>query len=89
MQHTHFQLFSKYGPFSEGRTIPASVAKLELTFIDAHLRSFTDHDDGVRAALADRPLTGGKTRNFITYDARTQCHHGGEATVEFKSKASS
>lgn len=64
------------------------MAELELALVDAHLRSFSDHDDRVGSALADRPLTRGKTRDFITDDARSQCHHGGEAAVEVQHTAS-
>lgn len=84
-QHTHFQLFSEDGPLAEGGTVPASVPELKLTLVDAHLCSFSYHDDGVRTTLADDPLSWCKSWDFVADDAGSQSDHWREpSTVDPK-----
>lgn len=42
--------------------------------------AFSYDDDGVRPALADRPLSGSQAWDLVTDDARTQSYHRREAT---------
>lgn len=89
--HTHFELSPKHCPLPQGRAVPAPVPELELALPDAHLHALPHHDDGVGPALADRPLTGGQTGDFVADDAGSQRDHrpkppvGGERRVKLPS----
>lgn len=78
--HTHFELFSEDGALPQCRAVPAAIAELKLTLVQAHLRAFSYDDDGVGPALADRPLSGSQAWDLVTDDARAQSYHRGEAT---------
>lgn len=78
--HTHFELLPEDGALPQSRAVPAAVAELKLTLVEAHLWAFSYDDDGVRPALADRPLSGSQAWDLVTDDARAQSYHRGEAT---------
>lgn len=69
---------SEDGPLSQGRAVPAAVAELVLTLVDAQLSPFADDDDGVGAALTEGSLAWGQSRYLIADDVGTQSHHGGQ-----------
>lgn len=77
--HTHFELLAEDGALPQCRAVPAAVAELKLTLVQAHLRAFSYDDDGVGPALADRPLSGGQAWDLVTDDACAQSYHRGEA----------
>lgn len=85
-QRTHFQLLPEDGPLSQGRAVPAPVAKLELALVDAHLGPFPNDDNSVGPALADRPLPGGETRDLVADDAGSQGHHRGKTPATTKDR---
>lgn len=72
---THFELLPEDGALAQRRAVPAAVAELKLTLVQAHLRAFSYDDDGVGPALADRPLSGSQAWDLVTDDARTQSYH--------------
>ena len=78
--HTHFELLAEDGALPQCRAVPAAVAELKLTLVQAHLRAFSYDDDGVGPALADRPLSGSQAWDLVTDDACAQSYHRGEAT---------
>ncbi|KAJ4938097.1 hypothetical protein JOQ06_002723, partial [Pogonophryne albipinna] len=65
---TYSQLLTEDCPFSQRRTVPASIPELVLTLIDAHLGAFAHNNDGVRAALADGPLARCQPGNLVADD---------------------
>ncbi len=81
---TYSQLLAEDCPFSQRRTVPASVSELVLTLIDAHLGAFAHNDDGVRAALADGPLARCQPGNLVADDVSTQSHHRGQSPVKVR-----
>lgn len=74
-QRTHSEFPPENGPLPQCRAVPAAVSELELTLVDPHLNSFSDHYERIGSALTDSPLTGGQAGDFIADDARTQCNH--------------
>lgn len=74
-RRTHSEFPPEHGPLPQGRAVPAAVSELELTLVDPHLNSFSDHYERIGSALTDSPLTGGQAGDFIADDARTQCNH--------------
>lgn len=78
--HTHFELLAEDSALPQCRAVPAAVAELKLTLVQAHLRAFSYDDDGVWPALADRPLSGSQAWDLVTDDACAQSYHRGEAT---------
>lgn len=80
-QHTHFELFSEDGSLAEGRTVPAAVPELKLALIDAHLHSFSYDYNGIRATLADDPLSRCESWDFVADDARSQRYHWWEPST--------
>lgn len=77
--HTHFELLAEDGALPQRRAVPAAIAELKLTLVQAHLRAFSYDDDGVGPALADRPLSGSQAWDLVTDDACAQSYHRGEA----------
>lgn len=75
---TYSQLLSEDSPLPQGGAIPPAVAKLVLTLIDAQLGALPHHDDGIRAALADGPLTRGQPRDLVADDVSAQSYHRGQ-----------
>lgn len=75
---TYSQLLSKDRPLAQGRAVPAAVAELVLTFVDAELGAFADDDDGVGATLTEGPLTGGQSWYLVADDVCAQRHHRGQ-----------
>lgn len=69
---------SKDCPRAQGRAVPAAVAELVLTLVDAQLGTFADDDDGIRATLAQGSLTRGQSGHFVADDVSTQSDHRGE-----------
>lgn len=69
---------SKDCPLSQGGAVPAAVAELVLTLIDAQLGAFADDDDGVGATLAEGSLTRSQAWDLVADDVRPQGHHGGQ-----------
>ncbi len=78
---TYSQLLSEDGAFTQRRAVPAAVSELVLAFVDAQLCPLSDHDDGVRPALADGALAGCETGDLIADDVRTKGHHRGKSPV--------
>lgn len=72
------QLLSKDGPLAQGWAVPAAVAELVLTLVDAQLGTFADDDDGIGAALAEGSLPRGQSGDFVADDVSTQSYHRGE-----------
>lgn len=62
---TYSKLLSKDCFLSQCRAVPPPVPKLVLALIDSHLCPFPDHNDGIRAALADRSLPRGQAWDFV------------------------
>lgn len=65
---TYSKLLSKDCFLSQCRAIPPPIPKLVLALIDSHLCPFPDHNDGIRAALADRSLSRGQAWDFVADD---------------------
>lgn len=65
---TYSKLLSKDCFLSQRRAVPPPVPKLVLALIDSHLCPFPDHNDGIRAALADRSLPRGQAWDFVADD---------------------
>lgn len=78
---TYSQLLSEDGAFTQRRAVPAAVSELVLAFVDAQLCPLSNHDDGVRPALADGALAGCETGDLIADDVRTKGHHRGKSPV--------
>lgn len=81
---TYSQLLTEDCPFSQRGTVPASISKLVLTLIDAHLGAFTYNDDGVWATLADGPLARCQPGNLVADDVGTQSHHWGQGPAKVR-----
>lgn len=75
---TYSQLLSEDRPLPQGRAVPAPVAELVLALVDAQLGALADDDDGVRATLAEGPLTGCQSWYVVADDVGAQGHHGGQ-----------
>lgn len=65
---TYSKLLSKDCFLSKCRAVPPPVPKLVLALIDSHLCPFPNHDDGIRAALADCSLPRGQAWDFVADD---------------------
>lgn len=78
--HTHFEFLSEDSALSQRGAVPAAIAELKLTLVQAHLGAFSYDYDGVRPALADCPLSGSQAWDLVTDDACTQSYHRGKAT---------
>lgn len=79
---TYSKLLPKDGPLPQSRAVPAAIAELVLTLVDAQLRALPNDDDGVRAALADGPLARRQPRDLIADDIGTQGHHRGKGPAK-------
>lgn len=75
---TYSQLLSEDRPLPQGRAVPAPVAELVLALVDAQLGALANDDDGVRATLAEGPLTGCQSWYVVADDVGAQGHHGGQ-----------
>ena len=69
---------SKHSPLPQGRAVPAAVAELVLTLVDAQLGALADDDDGIGATLTEGSLTGGQSRYLVADDVCAQSDHGGQ-----------
>ncbi len=81
---TYSQLLTEDCPFTQRRTVPASISELVLTLIDAHLSAFAHNNDGVRAALADCPLARCQPGNLVADDVGTQSYHRGQGPAKVR-----
>lgn len=65
---SYSKLLSKDCFLSQRRAVPPPIPKLILALIDSHLCPFSDHNDGIRAALTDRSLPRGQAWDFVADD---------------------
>lgn len=75
---TYSQLLSENRPLAQGWAVPAAVAELILTLVDAQLGAFADDDDGIGASLTEGSLTRGQSRDLVADDVCTESNHRGE-----------
>lgn len=65
---TYSQLLSKDGSLAQRRAVPAAVAELVLTLVDAELGAFANDNDGIGATLTEGSLTGGQSGDLVADD---------------------